>query len=78
MECRKFIKRLEERCIKEDIKIVKADKWYKSSKMCSCCKRVNESLELSDRIYKCSKCGLVINRDYNASINLKNYALNNA
>lgn len=75
---RKFIKRLEERCIKENIKIVKADKWYKSSKMCSCCKSVNDSLELSDRIYKCSKCGLVINRDYNASINLKNYALNNA
>ena len=74
----KFIKRLEERTNKEDIKIIKADKWYKSSKLCSNCNNIKENLRLSDRTYKCSKCGLEINRDYNASINLKKYALKNA
>ena len=75
---RKFIKRLEERVIKENIKIIEASQWYKSSKLCSNCNNVKEKLKLSDRTYKCSKCGLEINRDYNASINLKKYALKNA
>lgn len=55
------------------IEFVEADKWYPSSKMCSCCGNINHNLKLSDRTYKCVKCGLVIDRDYNASINLANY-----
>lgn len=47
-----------------------ADRWFASSKMCSCCGAINESLTLADRIFRCEACGLVIDRDLNASINL--------
>ncbi len=53
--------------------IVIADKFYPSSKTCSACGNVKENLTLKDRIYECSECGLRIDRDYNASLNL--YAL---
>lgn len=53
-----------------DIKIV--DRWFPSSKKCSKCGNINKNLKLSDRIYSCS-CGLFIDRDLNASINIKNY-----
>ena len=49
------------------------DKFYPSSKTCSCCGNIKKDLKLSDRMYKCDVCGLVIDRDYNASINLTNY-----
>lgn len=57
------------------IPVIEVNKFYPSSKMCSCCGNVKKELKLSDRIYKCSICGLVIDRDYNASINLANYKL---
>ena len=50
--------------------IVKADTFYPSSKTCSKCGKKRD-LTLSDRMYKC-ECGLTIDRDYNASINLLN------
>ncbi len=56
------------------IEFVEADKWFPSSKMCSCCGVIKKDLKLSDRIYKCS-CGFEIDRDYNASINLSKYKL---
>ena len=43
---------------------------YPSSKTCSNCGYINKNLTLSDRRYICPNCGLVINRDFNASINL--------
>ncbi|WP_102399711.1 RNA-guided endonuclease InsQ/TnpB family protein, partial [Haloimpatiens massiliensis] len=52
-----------------EIRIV--DRFYASSKMCSCCGAYKKDLKLSDRVYKCS-CGLSIDRDLNASINLAN------
>lgn len=55
------------------IKLIIADKWYPSSKLCSCCGQIKSDLKLSDRIYKCD-CGNVIDRDLQASINLKNLA----
>lgn len=55
------------------IEFIEADKWFPSSKTCSCCGNINHNLKLSDRTYKCIKCGLIIDRDYNASINLANY-----
>ena len=50
---------------------IKIDKWYPSSKKCSCCGHIKEDLQLSDRVYICEECGNVIDRDYNASINIK-------
>ncbi len=46
------------------------DRFYPSSKTCSQCGKIKKDLKLSDRIYKCD-CGLTIDRDLNASINLK-------
>ena len=54
------------------IELVIADKWFPSSKMCSGCGSINKDLKLSDRVYKCD-CGLKLDRDFNASINLANY-----
>ncbi|WP_411956016.1 zinc ribbon domain-containing protein [Clostridium sp. FP1] len=47
------------------------DKWYPSSKTCSNCGNIKENLQLSDRIYKCECCDIIIDRDYNASLNIK-------
>lgn len=55
--------------------LIYADKWYASSKTCSYCGFINKQLTLSDRIYKCPCCGITIDRDCNAAINLKKYAL---
>ena len=51
--------------------LVKIDKFYPSSKACSLCGAVKQNLELSDRVYTC-QCGNSIDRDLNASINIKN------
>ena len=58
-------------------KSLKADRFFPSSKMCSCCKTIKRDLKLKDRTYICSKkdCNLVIDRDKNSSINLANYQL---
>lgn len=53
--------------------LVKIDKWYPSSQLCSQCGKQHK-LELSERIYQC-ECGLVMNRDHNAAINIKNEGL---
>lgn len=47
-------------------------RWFPSSKTCSRCGNVKEKLGLSERIYRCEICGVVIDRDINAAINLKN------
>ena len=51
-------------------KHVMVDRFFPSSKRCSSCGFVKASLELSERTYRCEACGLVIDRDYNASLNL--------
>lgn len=50
-----------------------ADKWYPSSKTCSCCGNIKSDLKLKDRVYRCLSCGIEIDRDLNAAINLSNY-----
>ena len=67
-------RQLEYKCKWNNINLIIADRWYPSSKICSCCGNKKEKLSLSERIYKCKKCGLVIDRDYNASLNLKKLA----
>ena len=55
------------------IGVVVVDRFYPSSKTCSCCGNVKKDLKLSDRVYRCDCCGNIIDRDINASINLANY-----
>ena len=57
------------------IEVVVADRWYPSSKTCSCCGNIKKDLKLSDRVYRCIECGLMIDRDVNASINLARYQI---
>lgn len=71
----KFITILEYKCKWNGIEFVKADRFFPSSKMCSCCGTIKKDLKLKDRTYICPKCNLVIDRDKNASINLANYQL---
>lgn len=52
--------------------IIFADRFYPSSKLCSNCGFKKEDLKLSDRIYNCNSCGMKMDRDLNASFNLKN------
>lgn len=72
---RKLLKTLENRCNNYGIKITKIDRYYPSSKTCNKCNYKKEDLKLSDRTFICPNCGLVINRDYNAAINIKKYVL---
>ena len=55
------------------IKLVIADRFYPSSKTCSHCGSIKSDLKLSDRTFKCNKCGFEIDRDLNASLNLYRY-----
>jgi len=52
-------------------RLVVADRWFPSSKTCSACGAVKPKLSLSARVFRCEHCGLVIDRDRNAAINLK-------
>ncbi|MBP3039732.1 transposase, partial [Bacillaceae bacterium Marseille-Q3522] len=58
-------------CNKLGIELREVTTFYPSSKLCSCCGNKKADLKLSDRIYQCDHCGMVINRDLNAAINLK-------
>ncbi|HHT96502.1 MAG TPA: IS200/IS605 family element transposase accessory protein TnpB [Clostridiales bacterium] len=57
--------------------LIKADKWFPSSKQCSGCGNKKEKLKLSERIYHCVSCDLEIDRDLNAAYNLKQYGIDN-
>lgn len=70
-----FYRQIEYKCRWHNIEFVTADRYYPSSKMCSCCGNIKKDLKLSDRIYHCSVCGLTIDRDFQASVNLMNYRL---
>ena len=69
-----FKRQIQYKCKKYGIEFVEADKWFPSSKTCSCCGAIKKDLKLKDRVYQCS-CGLKIDRDLNASINLSRYKL---
>ena len=66
-----FKTKLISKCKQNNIELRIVDRFYPSSKTCSNCGKIKKDLKLSDRIYKCD-CGLAIDRDLNASINLKN------
>ncbi|QOS97545.1 transposase [Brevibacterium sp. JNUCC-42] len=68
-----FKRQLQYKCEKYGIHFMEADKWYPSSKTCSNCGQIKKDLKLSDREFKCD-CGLEIDRDLNAAINLAKLA----
>jgi putative transposase len=55
--------------------LILVDRWYASSKICSCCGHKKDKLTLREREYKCEECGNVMDRDYNASINIEREGL---
>jgi putative transposase len=55
--------------------VVEADRWFPSSKKCSRCGAVRENLSLSERVFICPTCGFTLDRDWNAAINLREYAV---
>ena len=67
-----FRRQIEYKSAWNNIPVIIADKFFPSSKLCSCCGNIKKDLKLSDRIYKC-ECGNEIDRDYQASLNLKRY-----
>jgi putative transposase len=59
-------------------RVVLASRWEPSSKTCSGCGWVDEDLTLADRSFHCSQCGLVLDRDLNAALNLERLAASSA
>jgi putative transposase len=57
--------------------ILKIGRFAPSSKTCSCCGSINKELTLQDREWTCSSCNTLLDRDVNAAINIKNFALKN-
>lgn len=70
-----FVRQLTYKSKWNDRLLVKVGRYFASSKTCSECGWKNENLQLSDRIFNCKSCELQIDRDLNASINIKNEAL---
>jgi putative transposase len=74
VECKwyEFIRQVKYKSEYYGIEFLQVPRFYPSSKTCSSCGQIKTDLKLSDRIYKCD-CGLKIDRDKNASLNLANY-----
>lgn len=70
-----FRRQIEYKTMWNNIPVVIADRFFPSSKLCSCYGSIKKDLKLSDRIYKC-ECGNIIDRDYQAALNLKQYGEN--
>lgn len=59
------------KCNEYGIELRIVDRFYPSSKTCHNCGSIKSDLKLSDRIYHCDECGYTEDRDYNASLNLR-------
>ena len=70
-----FRRQIEYKSTWNNIPVIIADRFFPSSKLCSCCGEIRKDLKLSDRIYRCD-CGNIIDRDFQASLNLKQYGEN--
>lgn len=66
-----FVSMLDYKLREQGKQVVKIDKWFPSSKKCSGCGEVKDALLLSERQYHCEACGITLNRDYNASLNIR-------
>lgn len=65
-----FVVKLQYKCKWSNIELRQVNRWYPSSKLCSSCGNKKKELKLSDRVYICEECGSIIDRDFNASLNL--------
>lgn len=65
-----FRRQLEYKIARTSATLHVVDRWYPSSKTCSKCGAVKAKLSLSERVYRCDACGLSIDRDLNAAINI--------
>lgn len=70
-----FKRQIEYKCEYKGISFHLADRFFPSSKNCSSCGNIKRDLKLKDRVYICEHCGLQIDRDINASINLEKLAV---
>lgn len=70
-----FHRQIAYKCEWNDIELITADRFFPSSKLCCHCGNIKKDLRLSDRIYHCLECGNTIDRDYQASVNLRNYGI---
>ena len=68
-----IIRQMKYKCEWNGIPFIQVDRFYPSSKTCSCCGAINKRLTLSDRIFICPECGFTIDRDYQAALNLMRY-----
>ena len=66
-----FRRQLEYKTARTGARLHVIDRWYPSSKTCSNCGTVKAKLSLSERVYRCDECGLVIDRDLNAAVNIQ-------
>ncbi len=69
-----FVSKLEQKSKDYKTEIIKVDRFFPSSKLCSSCGQIKQDLTLADRIYKCD-CGFETDRDLNAANNIRNYVL---
>ena len=70
-----FVTRLEEKAKHNNCLVIRADRFYPSSKTCNHCGYIKKDLKLSDRVWTCPECGTEIIRDQNAALNLKENAI---
>ena len=70
-----IIRQMQYKCEWLGIPFLQVNRFYPSSKTCSCCGTVKHNLKLKDRIFTCESCGLTIDRDYNAALNLQRYKI---
>lgn len=70
-----FYSQIQYKCAIHNIQFILANRFFPSSKLCSACGHIHKHLKLSDRIFVCPECGNKIDRDYQASLNLKLYGL---
>lgn len=67
-----IIRKIEEKCKMLNKEFIQVDQYYPSSQICNRCGNIDKSMkDLSKREYKCSKCGIEIDRDINASLNIE-------
>ena len=72
-----FHRQLKYKCKWNNIELRVVDRYFPSSKLCHECGSIKTDLKLSDRVYVCKECGNIIDRDYNASLNLRDATIYN-